>query len=104
MSRPSYPSDNVDKLLLRFPEGLRDRIKATAEANKRSMNAEIIAALEQVFPDPNAISFPDEMTDEERHSVEMDVMVDIIRQMDQLRDKLILEHQIRAAREKRPKS
>lgn len=35
-----------DKYVLRFPEGLRDQIKASAEANNRSMNAEIVARLE----------------------------------------------------------
>lgn len=34
-----------DKYVIRFPEGMRDEIKAAAEANGRSMNAEIIARL-----------------------------------------------------------
>ena len=38
-----------DKFMLRFPDGLRDRIKAEADENKRSMNAEIIARLESSF-------------------------------------------------------
>lgn len=46
MARPSYPSDNVDKLLLRFPEGMRDRIKEAAEKSGRSMNAEVVTRLE----------------------------------------------------------
>lgn len=32
---------------LRLPEGMRDQIARVADANKRSMNAEIIARLEQ---------------------------------------------------------
>lgn len=36
-----------DKFMLRLPDGMRDRIKAAADANNRSMNAEIILALEQ---------------------------------------------------------
>ncbi len=32
--------------MLRLPDGMRDRLKATAEANKRSLNAEIVARLE----------------------------------------------------------
>lgn len=39
-----------DKFMLRLPDGMRDRIKVVAEANGRSMNAEIVAALEEVFP------------------------------------------------------
>lgn len=35
-----------DKFMLRLPDGMRDDLKRLAEANKRSMNAEIVAALE----------------------------------------------------------
>lgn len=35
-----------DQYMLRLPDGMRARIKAAAEANSRSMNAEIIARLE----------------------------------------------------------
>jgi hypothetical protein len=35
-----------DKFMLRFPEGLRDRMKQAAEDNGRSMNAEIVIRLE----------------------------------------------------------
>jgi len=45
MARPSYPSDEIDKLLVRFPQGMRDKIKAAADASGRSMNAEIIHRL-----------------------------------------------------------
>jgi hypothetical protein len=33
--------------MVRFPDGLRDKIKALAKANRRSMNAEIVFALEE---------------------------------------------------------
>ncbi|PLU50771.1 hypothetical protein BMJ25_06625 [Sinorhizobium medicae] len=39
-----------DKYVLRLPEGMRDRIKKAAERSGRSMNAEIIAALETYYP------------------------------------------------------
>lgn len=50
-ARESYPSDKLDQFQLRLPPGMRDRIRAAAEANNRSMNAEIVAALEDKFPD-----------------------------------------------------
>lgn len=50
--RPPYPSDLADKTLLRFPAGLKQRIEEAAKANKRSMNAEIIATLEEKYPPP----------------------------------------------------
>lgn len=43
------PQDQ-DKFVLRLPEGMRDRIKAAAEANNRSMNAEIVSVLEELYP------------------------------------------------------
>lgn len=38
-----------EKFMLRLPDGMRERIKGAAEANHRSMNAEIIARLEATF-------------------------------------------------------
>lgn len=37
---------NVDKYMLRLPDGWRDQIKVEAGKSYRSMNAEIIAAIE----------------------------------------------------------
>lgn len=39
-----------DKFVLRLPDGMRDRIKLAAEVSGRSMNQEIIQALEEKFP------------------------------------------------------
>lgn len=36
--------------MLRLPDGMRDRIRAAAEANARSMNAEIVSTLEKAYP------------------------------------------------------
>ncbi|WP_197730643.1 Arc family DNA-binding protein [Rhizobium beringeri] len=47
---PKTPNDELDKFLLRMPDGLRDRIKAVADENNRSMNAEIVATLETIYP------------------------------------------------------
>jgi hypothetical protein len=41
-----------DKFMLRFPDGMRDRIADQAKLNNRSMNAEIVARLEQSFDGP----------------------------------------------------
>lgn len=38
--------------MLRLPDGMRDRIKAVAAANNRSMNAEIVATLQEKYPEP----------------------------------------------------
>lgn len=41
-----------DRYMLRLPDGMRDRIKAAAETNNRSMNAELVATLEEKYPAP----------------------------------------------------
>ncbi|ESZ37373.1 Arc family DNA-binding protein [Mesorhizobium sp. L2C067A000] len=56
------PLQPQDKYVLRLPDGMRDRIKKSAEANKRSMNAEIVQALEEVFPpEPDVIDVLDQV-------------------------------------------
>lgn len=47
--RSSYPSEQADKYLLRLPDGMRERLKEAAKESNRSMNAEIVARLEQSF-------------------------------------------------------
>ncbi len=41
----------TDKFMLRLPDGMRERIKSMAEKNNRSMNAEIVSALEEMYPE-----------------------------------------------------
>lgn len=43
-----YPSNLADRFIIRLPEGWRDAIKDRAAANRRSMNQEILIALEGV--------------------------------------------------------
>ncbi|MBL4919308.1 Arc family DNA-binding protein [Szabonella alba] len=42
--------EELGQIVIRPPEGMRERIKAAAEANNRSMNAEIVATLEEKYP------------------------------------------------------
>lgn len=42
----------ADQYMVRFPPGLRDRIKAYAERRGTSINSEIIRILERHFPEP----------------------------------------------------
>jgi plasmid stability protein len=41
------PSRHADKAMLRMPDGMRDRLRSAAAANNRTMNAEVVAAIEQ---------------------------------------------------------
>lgn len=42
-------SRESDKYIVRFPDGMRDRIAEAAKASGRSMNAEIVSRLERSF-------------------------------------------------------
>ena len=44
-------SKRAEQFIIRFPDGMRDRIRDAAEANNRSMNAEIISTLEKAYPE-----------------------------------------------------
>ena len=50
------PSNSQDKFIVRLPDGMRERIKVVADENRRSMNAEIVAALEEKFPSPTPLT------------------------------------------------
>lgn len=47
------PSKQLDQFVVRLPDGMRERIKQSAEKNNRSMNAEIVATLEEKYPRPS---------------------------------------------------
>lgn len=46
-------SRDLNKFLVRMPDGMRDRIAEAAKAGNRSMNAEIVARLEASFHESN---------------------------------------------------
>jgi len=46
------PGREADAFMLRLPNGMRERIKRAADANGRSMNAEIVAVLSERYPEP----------------------------------------------------
>lgn len=48
-----------DQFVVRFPDGMRDEIRRAAEASGRSMNAEIIARLEDSFKNRTESSLAD---------------------------------------------
>lgn len=49
MAKEPYPSETADRYIVRFPDGMRERLKQAAADNNRSMNAEIISRLEASF-------------------------------------------------------
>lgn len=49
--REPYPSETKDRFMVRLPDGMREKIKAAADAANRTMNGEIVARLEASFHD-----------------------------------------------------
>lgn len=49
MQRKPFPSETQERFIVRFPDGMRDRISAVAKAGHRSMNAEIVARIRRSF-------------------------------------------------------
>lgn len=48
-AKSTYPSRTAEQFVVRFPDGMRDRLKDAAAENGRSMNAEIVARLQNTF-------------------------------------------------------
>jgi hypothetical protein len=49
MDKKPYPSETQERFIVRFPDGMRDRIAEAAKAAGRSMNAEIVNRLDGSF-------------------------------------------------------
>lgn len=45
--RQTYPKEGQDRFMIRLPDGMRDQLKETANTNKRTISAEIVARLEE---------------------------------------------------------
>lgn len=49
MSKELPPSRTAEQFVVRFPDGMRNKIAEAAKSSNRSMNAEIVARLESTF-------------------------------------------------------
>ena len=58
-TRNLYPSELQDRLIVRFPDGMRDKLAALAKANGHSMNAEVIRRLQASFEADQNSQVPD---------------------------------------------
>lgn len=45
-----YPSRELDKVIIRLPDGLKERIRRVAEENGRSVNSELVTLLDRTYP------------------------------------------------------
>lgn len=80
--------------MIRLPDGMRDRIRAVAERNNRSMNAEIVATLEMMYPERAEIDEPT------IGQIDEDQLLKILDDVDRLRQRLLAS----ATRPARPKN
>lgn len=46
----TYPSEQAERFNVRLPDGLRERLRASAAENRRSMNAELVFHLDRALP------------------------------------------------------
>jgi hypothetical protein len=58
-----------DRIIVRLPDGMRDKIAAMAVANGRSMTAEVIAALEQHLKGPDRTTQLSEQSEKHREEI-----------------------------------
>ena len=69
MEDMAQPTQTDPQFKLRLPADLKDRVQRAAEHNNRSMNAEIVATLEEKYPAPHDRSVFD-LIDELREKME----------------------------------
>lgn len=86
MSKTPPPSALADKFMLRLPDGLRERIAEVAKENGRSMNSEIVAVLEALYPAKDTVQEVLEMS--RRLVGEIDAQGDVPPKITELRDAL----------------
>lgn len=54
MAKSSSPAADLDKVIIRLPDGMRDKLKDLAKINDRSVNAEIVQRLKQSLAEGSA--------------------------------------------------
>lgn len=74
------PSRKLDQYIVRFPDGMRDRLKEEAADNNRSLNSEIVDRLEQSLSAEQAASALDQLMD--RTWEERKQMINVINSQD----------------------
>lgn len=72
------PASEADKLIIRLPDGMREKIRRAAASNNRSMNGEVIARLEQSF----------ETSKRKPNGAPQTTMADILKQIEELEQRI----------------
>lgn len=61
INKADFPSQLAEKFIIRLPSGMREQIRTKAAENHRSMNAEVIARLEQSLEFASRYPYVDRM-------------------------------------------
>jgi predicted DNA-binding protein len=61
----------ADQFMVRFPAGVRERLAEMASNNGRSMNAEVIAAVEQALRGPDRLSAMEDFIEKYREQIKV---------------------------------
>lgn len=82
-----------DRFIIRLPDGMRDRIAELAKASGRSMNAEIVARLEQTMEADDTLTRLVERFDELESQLES-LSLDTDKRIDRVEERVwrLLEH------------
>ncbi|WP_295950204.1 Arc family DNA-binding protein [uncultured Bartonella sp.] len=76
-----------DQVKLRLPDGMRDELKEAAKANGRSMNAEIIAKLQDYTDSPSNSDRLDEIRETLiKHDVKLDKLADMLGKLSEVKN------------------
>jgi hypothetical protein len=69
MTDSRRPSDLADKMMMRLPPGMRERIADAAKVAGRSMNAEVVARLEKSFETDLSVMAMAEMVEQHEDQI-----------------------------------
>lgn len=78
--KPSNQKDS-DRFIIRLPDGMRDRIAASAKESGRSMNSEVVARLQASYESTNLASlnwidlFKILQTEAKKHGAEITISI-----------------------------
>ncbi len=63
-------AQDLDRIIVRLPDGMRERLQALAEANGRSMTAETVAAIEQHLTKPDRLAAVEQFIEKHREMID----------------------------------
>ena len=78
MEKKPYPSETQERFIIRFPDGMRDRITEAAKDANRSMNAEIVSRLQLSFDQPMMKILADDMERSDARSGKLQHLTDLV--------------------------